>query len=111
MNTKYGPRTERYSMRERKPRDYSHLFATGGHKEDIKEAVEVETVKVEEEEPLATPQMSMKRGIKVFSQDGVVVVKKEMLQLHDQKVMAPKHVKEQTHEQKKEALAYLMFLK
>jgi hypothetical protein len=88
------------------------LFATGGrHEEDIEEEVEVETVKDEEEEPLATPQMSMKRGIKVFGQDGVVVVKKEMLQLHDQKVMAPKHMKELTHEQKQEALTYLMFLK
>jgi hypothetical protein len=34
-----------------------------------------------------------------------------MLQLHDRKVMAPKHAKELTPEQKREALAYLMFLK
>jgi hypothetical protein len=60
---------------------------------------------------LVTPQMSMKRGIKVFSKDVVTAVKKEMLQLHDRKVMAPKQAKELTPEQKKEALAYLMFLK
>jgi hypothetical protein len=99
-------------MRERKPRDYSHLFATAeAHEEDIEEEVEAETVEDDEEEPLATPQMNMKRGIKVFGQDGVAAVKKEMLQLHDRKVMAPKHAKELTHEQKQEALAYLMFLK
>jgi hypothetical protein len=110
MSAKYGPRTERYNMRQRKPRDYSHLFAT-----DAREELEVVTVDdaVEdtEEEPLATPQMNMKRGIKVFGQDGIAAVKKEMLQLHDRKVMAPKHAKELTHEQKQEALAYLMFLK
>ena len=55
--------------------------------------------------------MSMKRGIKLFSEDGVVAVHKEMQQLHDQKVMAAKHSAELTPEQKKEALAYLMFLK
>jgi hypothetical protein len=34
-----------------------------------------------------------------------------MLQLHDRKVMEPKHAAELTHAQKQEALAYLMFLK
>jgi hypothetical protein len=47
----------------------------------------------------------------VFGKDGVAAVKKEMLQLHDRKVMAPKQAKELTPAQKKEALAYLMFLK
>jgi hypothetical protein len=55
--------------------------------------------------------MSLKRGLKVFGDDGVAAVKKEMLQLHDRKVMAPKHVTDLTPEQKREALAYLMFLK
>jgi hypothetical protein len=53
----------------------------------------------------------MKKRIKLFGQDGVAAVKKEMLQLHERQVMAPKHVKELTPEQKQEALAYLMFLK
>jgi hypothetical protein len=111
MNAKYGPCTKQYNMRQQKPRDYSHLFATKGDEEDTEEGVEVETVEEEEEEPLATPQMSMKKGIRVFGQDGIAAVKKEMLQLHDRKVMAPKHAKELSHEQKQEALAYLMFLK
>ena len=59
----------------------------------------------------ATPQMSMKKGLKVFGKDGIKAVKKEMLQLHDRKVMEPKHAAELTHDQKQEALAYLMFLK
>jgi hypothetical protein len=63
------------------------------------------------EAPMATLQMSMRKGLMVFGNDGVEAVKKEMLQLHDRKVMAPKHAAELTHEQKEEALAYLMFLK
>jgi hypothetical protein len=42
----------------------------------------------------------MKKGLKVFGNDGVAAVKKKMLQLHDRKVMAPKHVAELTPEQK-----------
>jgi hypothetical protein len=53
----------------------------------------------------------MKKGLKVFGNDGVEAVRKEMLQLHDRKVMAPKQGVELTPEQKREALAYLMFLK
>ena len=60
---------------------------------------------------LATPQMSLKRGLKVLGAEGVTAVKAEMLQLHERKVMTPKPVKELTREQKKEALEYLMFLK
>jgi Reverse transcriptase (RNA-dependent DNA polymerase) len=63
------------------------------------------------DEPLATPQMSMKKGLTVFGKDGIKAVKKEMSQLHDRKVMEPKHAAELTHNQKQEAqLAYLMFL-
>ena len=38
-------------------------------------------------------------------------VEKEMRQLHDREVMIPVHKKCLTPEQRKEALAYLMFLK
>jgi hypothetical protein len=56
--------------------------------------------------------MSMKKGIKLFGEDGVAAVKKEMKQLYDRKeVMEPKHGAGLMNEQKKEALAYLMFLK
>jgi len=129
MDAKYGPCNQRYSMCRRKARDYSHLFVTSNNDgirntnyyeclynadeeddEDVPaDSNEEETE--EDDEPLATPQMSMKKGIKVFGQDGVAAVKKEMLQLHERKVMSPKHAKELTPEQKQEALAYLMFLK
>ena len=55
--------------------------------------------------------MSLKVGLRTFGDDGVKAVEKEMRQLHDRGVMAPVHKKCLTHEQRKEALAYLMFLK
>ena len=42
-----------------------------------------------DEEPLETLQMSMKRGLKLFSMGGEMAVKQEIQQLHDWQVMAP----------------------
>ena len=106
MTDKYGPRTERYDMRQRRERDYSHLFANTDTFTDVDVADNLET-----DEPLATPQMSMKKGLKIFGKHGVEAVKKEMLQLHERKVMEPRHAAELSPAQKQEALAYLMFLK
>ena len=47
----------------------------------------------------------------MFGEAGVEAVKKEMQQLHDRGIMKKKEAKELTRAQKKEALAYLMFLK
>jgi hypothetical protein len=94
MEARYGPWTKWYSMRQQREHEYSHLFAN-----------------TQSNEPLSTPQMSMNRGLKVFGEAGVEAVKKEMLQLHYRKVMAPKHGTKLTPSQKQEALAYfLMFL-
>ena len=61
--------------------------------------------------PEETPQMSMKKGLKIFDEGGYAAVKKEMQQLHDRKVMQPINRKDLSPEQKREALGYLMFLK
>jgi hypothetical protein len=47
----------------------------------------------------------------MFGNDGVAAVGTEMRQLHDRTVMQPRHKKELTAEQRRQALAYLMFLK
>ena len=39
--------------------------------------------------PEDTAQMSMKQGLKVFGAGGYAVVKQEMQQLHDRRVMQP----------------------
>jgi hypothetical protein len=97
MDARYGARGARYALRPRKERSYSHLFATSN----------VDT----NEEPLATSQMSMKQGIKLVGEEGVAAVKTELRQLHDRQVIKPNPSTELTREQKRAALAYLMFMK
>ena len=57
---------------------------------------------------MATPQMPIRRGLKLFRSAGISAVKAELQQLHDLKVMEAKPL---TTTQKREALGYLMFLK
>jgi len=97
MDGRYGPRSGEYNLRERRRPNYSLVNAESEHQQS--------------EDVLATPQMNMKKGIKEFGEQGVAAVKKEMNQLHDRKVMTPRHKMELTAEQRREALAYLMFLK
>jgi len=56
-------------------------------------------------------QLSMKKGFKMFGDAGIKAVLKELQQLHDQKVLAPKDVSTLSSDDKKAALQYLMFLK
>jgi hypothetical protein len=60
---------------------------------------------------LATAQMSMKKRLKMFGEGGVEAVRGEMQQLHDRKVMEPRHARDLAPEELCEALGYLMFLK
>ena len=93
-------------------RSYKHLydpavFDTGKGNED-KGTVMMTTT---DEAPVETAQMAMKKGLKVFREQGYAAIKKEMQQLHDRKVMQPINRKDLSPSQKKEALGYLMFLK
>jgi hypothetical protein len=56
-------------------------------------------------------QHSMKKGIKVFGPPGVDAVLKELKQLHDHTVIAPKDAAKLSREDKQASLQYLMFLK
>jgi hypothetical protein len=53
----------------------------------------------------------MKKGIKIFGDAGVEAVLKELQQLHDRDVLKPKHAETLSHQERKGALQYLMFLK
>lgn len=55
--------------------------------------------------------MSVHEGIKQFGQGGVAAIKLELEQLHEREVISAKPANDLTPEQRKEALAYLMFLK
>jgi hypothetical protein len=128
MDDRYGARTDRYDLRPRKQRDYSHLFAIEGAEQKIEDDDDLEDkrhlIPVHPETPgvcdetvptngasLATSQMSMKKGIKVFGNDGVDAVRSELQQLHDRAVMRPRCSSDISRAQKRAALAYLMFLK
>jgi hypothetical protein len=61
MDAKYGARSGKHNLRACKPRSYSHLHS-------ITAQTGPEESKVTEGETLATEQMSMKCGLKVFGQ-------------------------------------------
>jgi hypothetical protein len=91
MNEAYGPRNNDYNLRPRRPRDYSHLHTVL--------------------EGTVMTQHNMKKGIKLFAQDGVDAVLKELKQLHDRGVLEPQAPNSLSNEEKKASLQYLMFLK
>ena len=66
---------------------------------------------IDEMSCLLTPQMSAKKGLKVFGERGAEAVMKELDQLIQRKVMRGRRTGELTRRQKENALKYLMFLK
>ena len=98
--------TPRYNLRNTRGRDYDHRY----DKEDYIIDNVVMTTRGTSE-VLETPQMSLKAGLRTFGKDGERAVEKEMRQLHDRGMMMPVHRKNLTPDQRKEALAYLVFLK
>ena len=125
MNNNYGRRSGRYELRPRKPRDYSHLFVTRSNDQhgtirktntgsnDQQGAIKKTGTPEDDQQStiLETAQMNMKQGLKMFGEAVVEAVKKEMQQLHDKKVMIAWDPSKLIPGQKREALAYLMFLK
>ena len=98
MDAKYGVRSTRWNLRQRKQRTYDHKY---------NEHAEIYVAQTQEA-TLATPQVPIRRGLKLFGSQGMKAVKAELQQLHDLNVMAAKPL---TAAQKREALGYLMFLK
>ena len=96
----------RYNLRHTRGRDYDHQYAGDDFIID-----NVALTMHGTSEVLETPQMSLKAGLRTFGNDGVKAVEKEMRQLHDWGVVIPVQRESLTLEQRKEALAYLMFLK
>ena len=103
----------RYNLREKRTRSYKHLydpavFRTVNNQSNKQDEVVMVT---DSDAPEDTPQMSMKRGLKMFGEEGYTAVRKEMQQLHDRKVMQPVSRRDLTPAQKRDTLGYLMFLK
>ena len=79
----------RYNLRRNRAQSYEHVYnpevyETENSKDSVPGEVMLTTI---DDIPEEMPQMSMKKGLKVFSEGGYAAVKKEMQQLHDQKVM------------------------
>ena len=91
-----------YNLRKNWARDYKHAYDPEVYKmgkanpADTRDTV-LTTV---DKGPEDTPQMSMKKGLEMFSEGGYAAVKQEMQQLHDRKVMQPIRCKDLTPEQK-----------
>ena len=103
MDAKYGTRSTRWNLRQRKQRTYDHKY------DEHAEIYVSQSLKATPATPtLATPQVPIRRGLKLFGSQGMSAVKAELQQLHDLKVMAAKPL---TAAQRREALGYLMFLK
>jgi Reverse transcriptase (RNA-dependent DNA polymerase) len=90
MNIRYGPRTENYDLRPRRPRDYGHLHATL--------------------ESTTMTQYSMKKGIQMFGKKGTDAVLKELKQLHDKETFNPVDPETIGPEDRRGALPCLMYL-
>ena len=98
-----------YGLRNRYGRSYSHRYV--GEDFVVGDDTGIILATRGDDEVLETPQMSLKAGLRTFWDNGIKAVEKEMRQLHDRDVMKPVHKCWLTPEQRKEALAYLMFLK
>ena len=108
----------RYNLRPNRTRSYAHRFghnfacldslARGRYDGYLLEGV---VYLVSSEKNLATPQMPMKKGLKVFGNLGVEAVRKEMQQLHDRGVLKAVYKSDLTWDQVRKALGYLMYLK
>lgn len=73
----------RYNLRANRKRSYEHKYGDDFHTELAVATTVGEQAGGYDGQPLATEQMSMKKGLKVFRNEGRVAVKKEMQQLHD----------------------------
>ena len=115
MDETYGERTDAYNLRPRRPRDYGHLHSLQHlYRMKPKRPQDYEGHSFLTHAALIGTMMTqynMKQGIRLYGQAGVDAVLKELAQLHDRKEIVPSDAARLTKKQKKDALAYLMFLK
>ena len=88
-----GQGTPRYNLWKNCARSYKHVYDPKLYEmEHEKQSDMGDVVLTTVDDALEdTPQMSMKKGLKMFGEGGYAAVKKEMQQLHDNKVMQPVH--------------------
>ena len=80
MDAKYETRSTRWNLRQRKQRTYDHKYDEHA-KIYVAQSAEA---------TLATPQMPIRRGLKLFGSQGISAVTAELQQSHNLKVMEAK---------------------
>ena len=90
----------RYNFLKNCTRSSNHVYDPEVYEIENKKHSEQDDIKLTtvDDVPEETPQMSMKKGLKMFGEGGYAAVKKEMQQLHDQKVMQPVSQKDLSQE-------------
>jgi hypothetical protein len=96
MDARYGPRNNRYDLRERRPRSYSHRY-------DFQYMCD--------EFLFLTEQMSLRRGLKQFGKKGADAVVAELQQIDYRRCIKPVFGHDLSREDKHWCLRYLMYLK
>jgi hypothetical protein len=115
MAERYGPRGRR-GLRDRKlprtgtqikePQSSAHHALTSMLEHELQSMTGFSEL-----EHVALTQYNIKRGLKLYGQAASDAVLKEMRQLHDRKTIRPRASKDLTLQDKRRALAYLMFIK
>ena len=113
--TKEGhPSNTCYNLQEKRTQNYDHLCPGElVDRQNIGKGTILATLGTESEGAgtLATPQMNMQQGLKMFGKKGEEAMIKEMDQLHMQKVMKPRQAKELTQNRSEKHLLISCFLK
>jgi hypothetical protein len=115
MSAKYGPR-RRAGLRKRKPprtaaqvkgpQSSAHHALTSMLEHELRSMSGFSDL-----EHVALTQYNVKRGLQLYGQAASDAVLKEMKQLNDRKTIRPRASKDLTRQEKRRALAYLMFIK
>ena len=88
-------------------KNYAHVYAAI-HKSGVPD---IDNPMTSDMVATVLTQHHFSRGLKLYGEEGVAAVLKELQQLHDGMVIKPQHMEKLTEDDKQNALQYLMFLK
>lgn len=115
MDSKYGAR-KREGMRRRRMPNYNVELLAQAHSHVV--APSFDATRLASLDPGLEPlisvvltQYGMKKGLKLFGEEGDSAIQAEMQQIHDREVMIPRSPVSLNRAERRKALRYLMFLK
>jgi len=105
MDSRYGPRSGRYHLRNRSKPNYGHLHHIL-HDKPVRSTDGFYAAR-----HMLFTKHHVRKGLRILGSRGETAVIKELCQLHMRDVLEPQRPEELTPSEKAAALAYLMFLK